>query len=102
MGELRSFLTTHIPSYEDPIIFISSDFIPGCPKCNSSATVYYIKMAERDSIPDEQNLIRAEKHKFPIDIYVKYPIMKGAPQKIVIGTKESKGRLKMVLRRVID
>jgi hypothetical protein len=102
MGELRTFLTTHLPSYEDPVIFISSDFIPGCPKCNSSATVYYIKLAERGSILDEQNVIKAEKHKFPIDIYVKYPVMKGAPQKIVIGTKESKDGLKMILRRVID
>lgn len=102
MGELRAFLKDQLPNWKDPVIFISSDFIPGCPKCNSNATVYYIKLTERISIPNEQNVIKAEKHKFPIDIYVKYPFMKGIPQKIVIGTRDSRGGLEMILRRVID
>jgi len=102
MGELRTYLKNHLPKYRDPVIFISSDFIPGCPKCNSSATVYYIKLTEKELIPNEPNVVKAEQHKFPIDIYVKYPLMKGVPKKIVIGTKESNGKLRMILRRVID
>jgi hypothetical protein len=101
MGELRSYLKTHLPNFEDPVIFISSDFIPGCPKCNSDATVYYIKLTERKEIPKEGNVIRAENHKFPVDIYVKYPLVKGKPKKIVIGTKKSKDGIKMILRRII-
>jgi len=54
MGELRIFLKEQLPKWKDPVIFISSDFIPGCPKCNSSATVYYIKLTERNSIPNKQ------------------------------------------------
>jgi len=102
MGELREFFTINLPKFEDPIIFISSEFIPGCPKCNSSTSVYYIKLTERNLIPSEKNLEKAEKHKFPIDIYVQYPILKGKPKQFVIGTKNSNGTLEMVLLRIIS
>ncbi|MHA2399508.1 MAG: hypothetical protein ACXADU_11550 [Promethearchaeota archaeon] len=102
MGELREFFKINLPKFEDPVIFISSEFIPGCPKCNSSASVYYIKLTERDLIPMVETTERAEKHKFPIDIYVQYPLQKRKPKQFVIGTKVSKGILTMVLNRIID
>ena len=102
MGELREFFTINLPKFEDPVIFISSEFIPGCPKCNSSASIYYLQLTERNLIPNEGNLEKAEKHKFPIDIYVQYPVLKGKPKQFVIGTKESKDKLEMVLLRIID
>ncbi len=101
MGELREFFTINLPKFEDPVVFISSEFIPGCPKCNSSASVYYITLTERILIPSEGNLEKATKHKFPIDIYVQYPVLKGKPKQFVIGTKKSKGTLEMVLLRII-
>lgn len=102
MGELREFLKNELPKYEDPVIFISSDFFPGCTRCNSSAAIYYITLTERKLIPTIDNLKKAKNHKFPIDIYVSYPIQKGIPKQVVIGTKNSKGKLEMVLRRIID
>lgn len=102
MGELREFFTVNLPKFEDPVIFISSEFIPGCPKCNSSTSVYYIKLTERNLIPSEENLEKAEKHKLPIDIYVQYQVLKGKPRQFVIGTKKSSGTLGMVLNRIID
>ncbi|MHA2094443.1 MAG: hypothetical protein ACW98F_07440 [Candidatus Hodarchaeales archaeon] len=102
MGELREYFKTNLPKFEDPAIFISSKFIPGCPKCDSSASVYYITLTERDLIPREGNLEKAVKHKFPVDIYVQYPILKGKPKQFVIGTRNSKGTLEMVLNRIID
>ena len=101
-GELREFFTINLPTFEDPVIFISSQFIPGCLKCNSSTRVYYIKLTERNLIPSEGNLEKAKKHKFPIDIYVQYPVLKGKPTQFVIGTKKSNGTLEMVLLRIID
>ncbi len=102
MGELHEFLQNNLPKFEDHVIFISSDFIPGCPKCNSSTSVYYITLTERSKIPSESNLQKAQNHKFSIDIYVNYPIQTGIPKQFVIGTKESKGKLEMVLRRVVE
>ena len=105
MGELREFFTINLPKFEDPVIFISSEYFPGCPKCNSGASVYYLKLTERNLIPSEEsegNLEKAKTHKFPIDIYVKYPVLKGKPTKFVIGTKKSKGTIEMVLHRIID
>ena len=102
MGEMREFLQKNLPKFEDPVIFISSTFIPGCPKCNSSTSVYYIKLTERDLIPLEDNLEKAQKHKFPIDIYINYPVQTGKPKQFVIGTKRSKGKLEMMLRRVVE
>ncbi len=102
MGELREYFKINLPKFEDPVVFISSEFIPGCPKCNSSTSVYYITLTERNLIPQAENLIKADRHKFPIDIYVQYPFQKGKPKKFVIGTKISKGMLKMVLNRIID
>ena len=102
MGDLREFLNSNLPKFEDPVIFISSEFIPGCPKCNSSASVYYLQLTERNLIPSEVNLEKAEKHKFPIDIYVQYPVLKGKPKQFVIGTKKSNGMLEMVLSRIVD
>ena len=101
-GELREFFTINLPKFEDPVIFISSEFIPGCPKCNSSASVYYLQLTERNLIPSEWNLEIAEKHKFPIDIFVLYPVLKGKPKQFVIGTKKSKHELEMVLLRITD
>ena len=102
MGELPEFLKLNLPKFEDPVIFISSDFIPGCPKCNSSTSVYYITLTERNLIPSESNLEKAQKHKFPVDIYVKYTIQKGKPKQFVIGTKKTNGKLEMILRRVLE
>ncbi|MGV9202677.1 MAG: hypothetical protein ACOC44_01485 [Promethearchaeia archaeon] len=102
MGEMRAYLQSRLPNFEDPVIFISSDFIPGCPKCNSSATVYYIKLVERKTIDLSQNIEKVDKHKFPIDIFIKYPVVKGMPQKIVIGTKKQNGDLQMIIRRLIE
>ncbi len=102
MGELREFFTINLPNFEDPIVFISSEFIPGCPKCNSSASVYYLQLTERNLIPSEGNLEKAKNHKFPIDIYVQYHVLKGIPKQFVIGTKKSKDKLEMVLVRIID
>jgi hypothetical protein len=102
MGELREFLKLNLPKFTDPVIFISSEFIPGCPMCNSSTSVYYLILTERDLIPDKPNVEKAENHKFPIDIYVEYPIQTGKPKQFVIGTKKSKGELKMVIRRIIE
>ena len=102
MGELREYLKKNLPKFEDPVIFISSKFIPGCPKCNSSVSVYYITLTERNLIQREENLEKAKKHKFPIDIYVQSPVQKPKPKKFVIGTKKSNGTLKIILRRIID
>ena len=102
MGELPEFFTINLPKFEDPVIFISSEFIPGCPKCNSSTSVYYLQLTERNLIPNEGNLEKAKKHKFPIDIYVQYPVLKGKPKQFVIGTKKLNGILEMVLLRIID
>ena len=102
MGELRKFFTVNLPKFEDPVVFISSEFIQGCPKFNSSTSVYYLKLTERNLIPSEGNLEKAEKHKFPIDIYVQYQVLKGKPKQFVIGTKKSNGTLEMVLLRIID
>lgn len=100
MGELREYLQVELPKYEDPIIYITSDFIQGCPKCNSSTAVYYIKLTERTSIEMDSTTVKADHHKFPIDVWVKYSLQKGEPQKIVIGTKRSKGKLQMILRQI--
>ena len=102
MGELHEFFQNNLPKFEDPVIFISSDFIPGCPKCNSSTSVYYITLTERSLIPSEGNLQKAQNHKLPIDIYVNYPLLKGKPKQFVIGTKQSKEKLEMVLRRIVE
>ena len=102
MGELREFFTINLPKFEDPVIFISSEYFPGCPKCNSNTSVYYLKLTERNLIPSEGNLEKAKKHKFPIDIYVQYPVLKGKPRQFVIGTKKSNGILEMVFHRIID
>ena len=102
MGELREFFTINLPNFEDPVIFISSEYIPGCPKCNSSTSVYYLKLTERNLIPSEGNLEKVIKHKFPIDIYVQYQVLKGKPKQFVIGTKKSNGTLEMVILRIID
>jgi len=101
MGELREFFRLSLPKFEDPVIFISSEFIPGCPKCNSSTSVYYLQLTERKLIPSKGNIEKADYHKFPIDIYIQYSILKGKPKQVVIGTKKSKGNLEMVLNRVI-
>ena len=55
MGELHEFLQNNLPKFEDPVIFISSDYIPGCPKCNSSTNVYYITLTERSLIPSDRH-----------------------------------------------
>ena len=102
MGELREFFTINLPKFEDPFIFISSEYFSGCPKCNSNTSVYYLKLTERNLIPSEGNLEKAKKHKFPIDIYVQYPVLKGKPRQFVIGTKKSNGILEMVFHRIID
>ena len=102
IGELREFLQINHPKFEDPVIFISSNFLPGCPKCNTSTSVYYIKLTERSLIPSEDNLQKAQNHKFPIDIYVHYPVQTGKPKQFVIGTKRSYGKLEMMLRRVVE
>ena len=102
MGELPEFLQNNLPKFEDPVIFISSDFTPGCSKCNSSTSVYYITLTERTSIPSENYLLKAQSHKFPVDIYVNYPVQTGKPKQFVIGTKQSKGKLEMVLRRIVE
>ena len=102
MGELREFFTINLPKFEDPVIFISSEYFPGCPKCNSSTSVYYLRLTERNMIPSEGNLEKAKKHKFPIDIYVQYPVLKGKPTQFVIGTKKSNGILEMVFHRIVD
>ena len=102
MGEMREFLTLNLPNYKDPVIFISSEFIPGCPMCNSSTNVYYLTLTERKLIPNQINVEKAQDHKFPIDIYVEYPIQKSKPKQFVIGTKKSKGELKMILRRIVE
>ncbi|TFF98467.1 MAG: hypothetical protein EU541_06795 [Promethearchaeota archaeon] len=100
-GELRPYLKTKLPKFNDPVIYISSNFIPGCPKCNSGATVYYIKLVERESIPKDDSIEKASYHKFPIDIFVKYSIQKGKPKKFIVGTKRSKGEIQMILRKII-
>jgi len=100
-GELREFFTRNLPKFEDPVVFISSEFIPGCPRCNISTSVYYIKLTERNLIPSEGNLEKAKKHKFPLDTYVQYPVLKRKPKQFVIGTKKSKETLEMVLLRII-
>ncbi|MFO8020227.1 MAG: hypothetical protein R6U96_16505 [Promethearchaeia archaeon] len=102
MGKMRAYLQSHLSNFKDPVIFISSDFIPGCPKCDSGATVYYIKLVERDSVDSDQNTEKVEKHKFPIDIFINYPTVQGRPQKIVIGTKKRNGKLHMIIRRLIE
>jgi len=102
MGELQEFFMTNLSKFEDPVIFISSEFFPGCSRCNSSTSVYYLKLTERNLIPSEGNLEKAKNHKFPIDIYVQYPVLKGKPTQFVIGTKKSKGTFEMVLHRIID
>jgi len=102
MGELREYLKVNIPKFTDPVIFISSEFMPGCPMCNSSTSVYYIKLTERDSVPDAANVEKAEDHKFPIDIFVQYAVQKSKPRKIVIGTKRSANSLIMVLKKITD
>ena len=102
VGELREFFTINLPKFEDPVIFISSEYFPGCPKCNSSTSVYYLRLTERNMIPSEGNLEKAKKHKFPIDIYVQYPVLKGKPTQFVIGTKKSNGILEMVFHRIVD
>ena len=102
MGDMREFLKINLPRFEDPVIFISSEFIPGCPMCNSSTSVYYITLTERNLMPINDNTEKAEKHKFPIDIYVNYPAQKSKPKQFVIGTKNSKGKLEMVLRRILE
>ena len=102
MGDLREFFTINLPKFEDPVIFISSEFIPGCPKCNSSTSVYYLQLTERNLIPNIESLEEAQKHKFPIDIYVQYQVLKGKPKQFVIGTKKSNGTLEMVLLRIIN
>ena len=101
MGELREFFTLNLPKFEDPVIFISSEYFPGCPMCNSSTNAYYLKLTERNLIPIEENLEKAKNHKFPIDIYVQYPVLKGKPTQFIIGTKKSKGILEMVFHRII-
>ncbi len=30
MGELRAYLKTELPKFDDPVIFISTNFFPGC------------------------------------------------------------------------
>jgi hypothetical protein len=102
MGEMREYLKINLPKFKDPVIFISSEFIPGCPMCNSSTSVYYLTLTERKLIPSKSNVEKTRNHKFPIDIYVEYPVQIGKPKQFVIGTKESKGKLKMILRRVIE
>ena len=102
MGELREFFTINLPKFDDPVIFISSEYFSGCSKCNSSSSVYYLNLTERNMIPIEGNLEKAKNHKFPIDIYVKYPVLKGKPKQFVIGTKKSNGILEMVFHRIID
>ena len=105
LGELREFFKINLPKFENPVIFISSEYFHGCPKCNSSASVYYLKLTERNLIPSEEsegNLEKAKKHKFPIDIYIQYPVLKRKPTQFVIGTKKSKGILEMVLHRIKD
>ena len=102
MGELHEFLQINLPKFEEPVIFISSDFIPGCSRCNSSTSVYYITLTERTLIPNEGNLEKAQNHKFPVDIYVNYPVQIGKPKQFVIGTKKSKSKLEMVLRRIVE
>lgn len=101
-GELREYLKNNLAKFEDPVIYISSKFIPGCPRCNSSTSVYYIILTERMLIPREDNLEKAIKHKFPIDVYIQTPVQKAKPSKFVVGTKISKGSLEMILRRIID
>ncbi len=56
---------------------------------------------ERSSVPIDNTTEKAEYHKFPIDIYVKYPAQKGKPKKVVVGTKRSNIGIEMMLRRVI-
>jgi hypothetical protein len=102
MGELREYLKMNLPKFDDPVIFISSKFIPGCPKCNSSISVYYITLTERNLIPHEESLEKTKKHKFPIDVYVQSPVQKPRPKKFVIGTKRSNGILEMILRKIVD
>jgi hypothetical protein len=102
MGELREYLTTNLPNFTDPVIFISSEFIPGCPMCSSSTSVYYIKLTEHNLIPHENNIEKVQQHKFPIDVYVQYAVQKQKPKKIVIGTKRTGEKLTMILKKIID
>jgi hypothetical protein len=101
-GELREYFTENLPKFKEPVIFISSEFIPGCPKCNSSTSVYYITLTERNLLPKVGNLEKVENHKFPIEVYVQYQVLKRKPKQFVIGTKKSNGTLEMVLRRISD
>ena len=102
MGEMREYLKQTLSKFEDPVIFISSEFIKGCPMCNSSTSIYYITLTDRNLIPENIILEKVQKHKFPVDVYVNYQIERPKPKQFVIGTKESKGKLKMILRRIVE
>ena len=101
-GELLEVFLINLPKFEDPVIFISSEYFPGCSKCNSSTNVYYLKLTERKLIPREENLEKIKKHRLPIDIFIQYPVLSGRPTQFVIGTKKSKDGLEMVFRRIIS
>ncbi len=101
IDRMREYLQQHLPEYEAPELLISTDVIPGCPKCNSHASVFYISLVEKEKREVYKNLEPIKEHKFPISIYITTPLLKGVPQKMIIGTEETTNGLKMKIKRIV-
>ncbi len=98
---VREYLLENLPKYENPAIYITTNFIPGCPACNSHATVFYINLTEKNRIDGLEGIEEIQDHKFPIPIFVKLEGAIRPPRTFIIGAKKERGKLKMILQRII-
>lgn len=98
---MRDLLISELPHYINPVILISTQFYPGCEKCNSAATEYHINIIEKEHMSIEKSRIQIEKHKFPIPVYFETQVVNPKPKKIVIGTSKEQNQWRLVIRKII-
>ena len=100
LEEVREYLKYNLPKYNDPIILISTDYFPGCPKCNSAASVYHVQMIEQGMLEKYGKVEEIEEHKFPVRVFVKTPLARGKPKSLVLGSKRTNGKLFLAVRNI--
>ncbi|UYP44974.1 hypothetical protein NEF87_001259 [Candidatus Lokiarchaeum ossiferum] len=95
MGKIKEYLLQHLPHFFKPVLFISTRFYPGCPKCSSMAIPYYVELKEfNDVVMMEQKnsagkFLPLHNHKFPFPVIFSPDQNSPLPSKIFVGTRDT-------------
>ncbi|WP_371805566.1 hypothetical protein [Candidatus Lokiarchaeum ossiferum] len=94
VGKIKEYLQQSLPQFLKPVLFISTEYYPGCPKCSSVAIPYYVELKEFADVKlMEKNALRKfvslQNHKFPFPVIFSPHEKSPAPNKLYIGTRET-------------